>query len=209
MTNKAGNLFVISAPSGAGKTSLVRSLIEMVPMLYVSISHTTRPKRAYEKDGIDYHFVDQDTFLGLIRTNQFLEYAQVFDSYYGTSRPWVEKQLSEGKDIVLEIDWQGAAQVRKQIANTINIFILPPSYHTLESRLIGRGDSEENVERRMEGAQTEITHYRDYDFLVINDNFEIALQELVTIIRTMKLGYPQQKAYYDEFVKQLLNEDGI
>lgn len=205
---KNGNLFVISAPSGAGKTSLVRSLIEMVPVLYVSISHTTRQRRPYEKDGIDYHFVDQQTFLSLVKAGQFLEHALVFDNYYGTSRPWVEKQMSEGKDIILEIDWQGAEQVRKQIANTVNIFILPPSYNTLSSRLVGRGDNTENVDRRMQEARNEIAHYRDYDFLVINDNFDTALKELMNIIRVMKLGYPHQKAYYDNFVKQLLNEDG-
>lgn len=208
MTRKSGNLFVISAPSGAGKTSLVHSLIEMVPMLYVSISHTTRPRRPYEKDGIDYHFVDQDQFLALAADGEFLEHAKVFDNYYGTSRIWVEKQMSEGKDIILEIDWQGALQVRKQIANTVNIFILPPSYHTLNSRLIGRGDTPENVVRRMEGARNEIAHYRDYDFLVINDDFDTALRELNTIIRAMKHGYRQQQYYYDHFVKQLLNDDG-
>ena len=208
MTRKSGNLFVISAPSGAGKTSLVHSLIEMVPMLYVSISHTTRSRRPYEKDGIDYHFVDQDQFLALAADGEFLEHAKVFDNYYGTSRIWVEKQMSEGKDIILEIDWQGALQVRKQIANTVNIFILPPSYHTLNSRLIGRGDTPENVVRRMEGARNEIAHYRDYDFLVINDDFDTALRELNTIIRAMKHGYRQQQYYYDHFVKQLLNDDG-
>jgi len=208
MTRKSGNLFVISAPSGAGKTSLVHSLIEMVPMLYVSISHTTRSRRPYEKDGIDYHFVDQDQFLVLAADGEFLEHAKVFDNYYGTSRIWVEKQMSEGKDIILEIDWQGALQVRKQIENTVNIFILPPSYHMLNSRLIGRGDTPENVVRRMEGARNEIAHYRDYDFLVINDDFDTALRELNTIIRAMKHGYRQQRHYYDHFVKQLLNDDG-
>ncbi len=208
MTTKTGNLFVISAPSGAGKTSLVHSLIEMVPALYVSISHTTRPKRGYEKDGVDYHFVDEQAFLSLVKDGQFLEYARVFDNYYGTSRPWVEKQMAEGKDIILEIDWQGAEQVRKQIENTVNIFILPPSYSTLQSRLFGRGDASEIVERRMLEARNEIRHYHDYDFLVINDNFNTALQELITIIRALKHGYRQQKAYYSDFVNHLLNEDG-
>jgi guanylate kinase len=207
MINKSGNLFVISAPSGAGKTSLVHSLLEMAPMLYVSISHTTRAKRPYEKDGIDYYFVDQQSFLELAKSGQFLEYAQVFDNYYGTSRSWVEKQMAEGKDIILEIDWQGAEQVRKQIANTVNIFILPPSYQTLKSRLIGRGDTEDNVARRMLEASNEISHYRDYDFLVINDDFDMALRELMMIIRAMKHGYTQQSAYYDNFVKQLLIDD--
>lgn len=208
MTKKTGNLFVISAPSGAGKTSLVHSLIEMVPMLYVSISHTTRPRRPYEKDGIDYHFVDEQNFLKLVRGGQFLEHAKVFDNYYGTSRSWVEQQMAEGKDIILEIDWQGAEQVRKQIANTVNIFILPPSYQTLKSRLIGRGDDSGVVARRMQDARSEISHYRDYDFLVINDDFDTALRELDTIIRTMKLGYRQQQPFYDNFVNGLLNDDG-
>jgi guanylate kinase len=177
-------------------------------MLYVSISHTTRPKRPYEKDGIDYHFVDQENFLALAEAGQFLEYARVFDNYYGTSRSWVEKLMSEGKDIILEIDWQGAEQVRKQIDNTVNIFILPPSYSALKSRLIGRGDVEENVVRRMQEARSEIIHYRDYDFLVINDDFDTALRELSLIIQAMKHGYTQQKPYYDHFVKQLLNDDG-
>ena len=206
MTQKTGNLFVISAPSGAGKTSLVRSLIEMVPMLYVSISHTTRPKRPYEKDGIDYHFVDEPAFLQLIKNGQFLEYARVFDNFYGTSRTWVEQQMAEGKDIILEIDWQGAEQVRKQIENTVNIFVLPPSYQTLKSRLIGRGDAADTVARRMQGARDEIAHYRDYDFLVINDDFNTALSELNAIIRVMKQGYSQQKTYYDGFVAGLLND---
>ena len=208
MNNKQGNLFIISAPSGAGKTSLVRSLIELVPSLYVSISHTTRTRRAYEKDGSDYHFVDKARFMSLIKAGQFLEYAEVFDNYYGTSRSWVEKQLSAGKDIILEIDWQGAEQVRKQMGNSVNIFILPPSYQTLASRLVGRGDSDDIVDRRMRGARDEISHYREYDFLVVNDNFETALTELRTIIKAMKHGYHQQKGHYDAFVKHLLNEDG-
>lgn len=208
MNAKSGNLFVISAPSGAGKTSLVRSLIEMVPQLFISISHTTRPRRPYEKDGIDYHFTDEQSFLRLAKSGQFLEHARVFDNYYGTSRSWVEQQMADGRDIILEIDWQGAAQVRKHIANTVNIFILPPSYATLKSRLKGRGDAEETVARRMQGAREEIEHYRDYDFLVINDDFDTALAELITIIRAMKQGYRQQRAWFDRFVSQMLNEQG-
>jgi guanylate kinase len=157
---------------------------------------------------LDYHFVDRDRFTALIKAGQFLEYAEVFDNYYGTSRAWVEQQLAAGKDIILEIDWQGARQVRKQMPNAVNIFILPPSCQTLKSRLDGRGDSPDIVERRMNGARDEIAHYREYDFLVINDSFEAALQELRLIIQAMKLGYVQQKAWYDDFVKQLLNDSG-
>jgi guanylate kinase len=205
-SNKHGNLFIISAPSGAGKTSLVKALIELVPSLYVSISHTTRPRRAYEKDGIDYHFVDKAGFMSLVATGQFLEYAEVFDNYYGTSRAWVEQQLSNGKDIVLEIDWQGARQVRKQMPDSVNIFILPPSYQTLSSRLVDRGDDDDIIERRMRGARDEIAHYREYDFLVINDDFATALGDLKTIIQAMKHGYTQQKDWYDGFVSRLLND---
>jgi guanylate kinase len=204
--NKHGNLFIISAPSGAGKTSLVKSLIELVPSLYVSISHTTRPRRTYEKDGLDYHFVDKARFKSLAAAGQFLEYAEVFDNYYGTSRAWVEQQMNAGKDIILEIDWQGAQQVRKQIPDSVNIFILPPSYQTLSSRLVGRGDDDDIVERRMRGAKDEISHYREYDFLVINDDFETALKDLKTIIQAMKHGYNQQKDWYDDFVSRLLND---
>lgn len=202
--HKRGNLFVVSAPSGAGKTTLVQTLVESMPNLYVSISHTTRPQRPYEKDGSDYHFKSVDEFQQLIAENQFLEHARVFDNYYGTSRTWVEQQLSEGKDIILEIDWQGAAQVNQVMPNTVSIFILPPSYETLESRLYDRGDEEQVIERRMRDAKAEISHYREYKFLVINDDFETALRELTTIIQTMRNGYYQQKDYFDDFVEKLM-----
>jgi len=206
MINKKGNLIVISAPSGAGKTSLVKALIETIPNLYVSISHTTRPKRPYEKDGADYHFVDRSQFLALVEDGKFLEYANVFENYYGTSRDWVESQLSEGKDIILEIDWQGAEQVRKLIATAITIFVLPPSYETLETRLCERGDADEEVTVRMREAKDELSHYREYDFLVINDDFNTALQELNNIIRVMRHGYTQQSHFYDGFVGQMLDD---
>lgn len=203
---KRGVLFVISAPSGAGKTSLVKSLIETLPGLHVSISHTTRQGRPYEKDGIDYHFVGQTKFLSMVATGQFLEHAQVFDHHYGTSRAWVEQQLSAGRDIILEIDWQGTLQVKQQIHGAVCIFILPPSCDALESRLADRGDDTAIIKRRMQGARSEISHYHEYDFLVINDVFETALQELKTIIQAMGNGYIQQKGYYDDFVRSLLND---
>ena len=206
MQNKRGNLVIVSAPSGAGKTSLVRSLVESMPSLYVSISHTTRPKRPYEKDGVDYHFVDRKTFESLARSGQFLEHAEVFGNLYGTSRDWVGKQLAAGKDIILEIDWQGAQQIRRQAANAVNIFILPPSCEVLRSRLSGRGDAPSLIDRRMAGARAEISHYGEYDYLVINDDFDTALGELKAIIRAAKQGYAQQKDYFDGFVAGLLNE---
>ncbi len=205
MSSKRGNLFIISAASGTGKTSLVKSLLEMMPSLYVSISHTTRPKRAYETDGLHYHFVEKNEFESLIQNGQFLEYANVFDNYYGTSKIWVEQQLQEGKDIILEIDWQGAQQIKKLVPDAITIFILPPSYETLRSRLVGRGDDEDVISRRMEGARAELVHYNEYDFIVINDDFNHALNELISIIKTMKLGYNQQQGYYDDFLDKLLN----
>ncbi len=205
MNSKRGNLFIISAASGTGKTSLVKSLLEMMPSLYVSISHTTRPKRAYETDGIHYHFVEKNEFESLIQGGQFLEYATVFDNYYGTSKIWVEQQLQEGKDIILEIDWQGAQQIKKLVPDAITIFILPPSYETLRSRLVDRGDDEDVISRRMEGARAELVHYNEYDFIVINDDFNHALNELISIIKTMKLGYHQQQGYYDDFLDKLLN----
>ena len=159
MINKRGNLFIISAPSGTGKTSLMKNLLEMMPSLYLSISHTTRAKRPYETDGIHYNFLNKSEFESLANSGQFLEYAQVFDNYYGTSKIWVEEHLAKGKDIILEIDWQGALQVKKKIDNTISIFILPPSYDELKSRLIDRGDDDSLISRRMEGAKIEIVHY--------------------------------------------------
>lgn len=208
MPGKRGNLIIISAPSGAGKTSLVKSLLEMIPSLYVSISHTTRDRRPNETDGIHYHFISKSRFELLIEEGQFLEFAQVFGNYYGTSRRWVEQQLAEGKDIILEIDWQGAEQVKRQIDNTISIFILPPSYEELESRLTNRGDDEAIIESRMSGAQSEIRHYHEYDFIVINKDFNTALGQLKTIINAGEFGYRQQMPYYDGFVEELLNSGG-
>lgn len=206
MSKKRGNLFIISAPSGAGKTTLVKTLLEMVPSLYLSISHTTREKRPHETDGIHYHFVDKTEFLSLASSDRFLEYAEVFGHYYGTSKAWVENHLVEGKDIILEIDWQGAIQVKKQIQNTINIFILPPSYETLQSRLLVRGDSDKAINNRMKGACNEIVHYNEYDFIVINDDFQTAMNHLNHIFVAMKQGYLQQKEFYDDFVAGLLND---
>jgi guanylate kinase len=206
MTKKPGNVFIISAPSGVGKSSLVKSLLEMMSSLYVSISHTTRPKRPYETDGIHYNFVEKEAFESLVKADQFLEYALVFDNYYGTSRQWVEKQLAEGKDIILEIDWQGAQQVKKKLQNTINIFILPPTYEELKSRLIGRGDDEEMISHRMNEAKNELIHYKEYDFIVVNDDFDSALNDLKILILTMKHGYQQQMGYYDDIVAGLLND---
>ena len=203
---KTGTLFIISAPSGAGKTTLVHALLDSSPNLFVSISHTTRPKRAYEKDGIDYHFVDEIEFDRMTQEGQFLEHAEVFDKNYGTSRTLVEKQLATGRDIILEIEWQGAKQIRELLPNVVSIFILPPSYKTLEERLGGRGDGNDSIERRMREAKSGISHYKEYDYLVINDDIEVALDELKTIISASQHNYRQQKARFDRFVQDLLVE---
>jgi guanylate kinase len=202
---KQGNLFIISAPSGAGKTTLVRWLTENIPNLTVSVSHTTRPRRPSEEDARDYHFIDEETFRSLIADDRFLEHARVFDHYYGTSRPWVEQQLADGRDIILEIDWQGAQQVRGRRPDAVGVFILPPSCETLQARLQKRGDNNDTVRRRMDEAVAELSHYREYDYLVINDDLDTARQDLAAIVRATRQGYRRQQAYYDEFMGQILS----
>ncbi len=183
-----GTLYTVSAPSGAGKTSLVQALLELDPQLRVSVSHTTRPMRPGEQDGVNYHFVDQQAFRRRIEQGEFLEHAEVFGNLYGTSRLWVEQQLAQGQDVVLEIDWQGAAQVRQLLPETVAVFILPPSRDTLQQRLTGRGqDGPEVIAGRMAEAEAEMSHYADSDYLVINDDFQQALAELRAILAAQRL----------------------
>ncbi|MEE9357283.1 guanylate kinase [Candidatus Vondammii sp. HM_W22] len=178
-----GTLFIVSAPSGAGKTSLVKALLKTEEMIEVSVSYTTRPMRPGEKNSVDYHFVDLEQFTDLVRQGAFLENAQVFDNYYGTSEVGIRNQLNRGDDVVLEIDWQGAHQVRERMPNTVSIFILPPTLEALWQRLSGRGqDSIEVVERRMRDARDEMSHYGEYDFIIVNDDFNQALEELRSVI---------------------------
>ncbi len=178
-----GTLFIVSAPSGAGKTSLVKALLKTEEMIEVSVSYTTRPMRPGEKNSVDYHFVDLEQFTDLVRQGAFLENAQVFDNYYGTSEVGIRNQLNRGDDVVLEIDWQGAHQVRERMPNTVSIFILPPTPEALWQRLSGRGqDSIEVVERRMRDARDEMSHYGEYDFIIVNDDFNQALEELRSVI---------------------------
>ncbi len=195
-TPRHGLLFVVSAPSGAGKTSLVSALIERVDGLGVCVSHTTRPRRSKETDGVNYHFVSTETFVEMIRNDAFLEHADVFGNYYGTALATVEQARRVGEDLILEIDWQGAAQVRRLISDAISIFILPPSRAALEERLKGRGqDAPEVIERRLSQAVEEMSHHGEFDYLVVNDEFDTALDDLTAVVRAERLRCgPQTQA---------------
>lgn len=177
-------LYIVASPSGGGKSSLIAALLERNGNVRLSISHTTRPPRPGEKDGEHYHFVDEAEFESLARSGAFLEHARVFDNRYGTGRAQVEAQLAAGHDVLLDIDWQGARQVRASFPASRGIFILPPSMAVLRERLAGRGqDSPETVERRMRDARSEISHWDEFDFVIINDDFEAALADLQAIVR--------------------------
>lgn len=177
------NLFIVSAPSGAGKTSLVKALVDSTQNVVVSVSHTTRDMRPGEVDGENYFFVSYENFLQMIKQDDFLEYAKVFDHFYGTSQSSVEEQLDQGLKVILEIDWQGAELVREKIHGAQSIFILPPSKAELELRLRGRGqDSEEIIARRMKDAESEMSHFEEFDYIILNDNFDQALRELTALV---------------------------
>jgi len=196
---------VVAAPSGGGKTSLINALLKMDDRVQLSVSYTTRPPRPGEVNGVHYHFVDDDIFQALVGRNAFLEHANVFDYRYGTSREAVEQQLSAGFDVILDIDWQGARQIRSSSPSSCSIFIVPLSLDALRQRLIGRGqDSESVIQRRMRDAQAEISHWDEFDFLVINDKFEEALSELHSIIRSGKLSGPYGEQQYGEILAELL-----
>ena len=181
--SKGGTLFVLSAPSGAGKSSLAKALVECTPGLAVSVSHTTRAPRPGERDGVHYHFVDRARFQAMVEAGEFLEHAQVFDNFYGTSRRAVEDLLAHGRHVLLDIDWQGARRIKALMPNTRTIFILPPSIAALEQRLRTRGqDSEATIARRMRDAVAELSHYPEFDHLVVNDDFARALGDLCAIV---------------------------
>ncbi|MES9869769.1 MAG: guanylate kinase [Sedimenticola sp.] len=202
----SGTLFIVSAPSGAGKTSLLKALVESEEGIQVSVSHTTRSMRPGETDGVDYHFVDVDEFSRMIGGGAFLEHAQVFDNFYGTSESGIRAQLEQGVDVILEIDWQGARQVRERIPGTVSIFILPPTQQALRQRLGGRGqDSDEIIDRRMRDAQSEISHYGEYDYLIVNDLFEQALGELRAVVASQRFRMEVQSAKLEEQLKALLS----
>ncbi|MEN8259035.1 MAG: guanylate kinase [Pseudomonadota bacterium] len=201
-----GTLFIISAPSGAGKTSLVKRLRAELDHIAVSVSHTTRDKRPGEIHGHDYFFVNATEFQAMLDNGAFLEHAKVFDSYYGTSKATVEDALAGGEDVILEIDWQGAQQVREMAPRCISIFILPPSRAILEERLRGRGqDSEETISRRMRDAINEMSHYNEFDYLIVNDDFECALFQLKGIIVTYRLEKSRQAEDQAPLIAALLD----
>jgi guanylate kinase len=207
MTQAHGTLFTISAPSGAGKTSLVQALLARSQDLQVSVSHTTRPMRDGEQHGVNYHFIAAQDFQTILQRGGFLEHAQVFDNWYGTSRQWVDDTLANGSDVILEIDWQGASQIRQLVPGTVAIFILPPSRDALLTRLTGRGqDAQDIIERRMHQATDEMSHYANADYLVINDDFDEALQQLATIIDAQRLGLAKQCQRHDKLIEELLSE---
>ncbi len=201
---KQGILYTVSAPSGAGKTSLVKALLEQVDSLRVSVSHTTRSKRPGEVDGVNYHFVDPQRFEAMLENSEFLESAQVFKNHYGTSRRWVEDTLAQGTDVILEIDWQGASQVRHLLPETIGIFILPPSLDTLRKRLTDRGQDDQTViDLRMAQAAEEMTHYVEYQYLVINDVFDQAVAALRSIILAERQRLERQQNTHSNLLAQL------
>jgi guanylate kinase len=200
-----GSLFIVAAPSGAGKTSLVKALVQQEPNIKLSVSHTTREPRVGEVNGEDYWFVSQEEFAQMREQSAFLESATVFDNSYGTSLNAVETELNKGFDVILEIDWQGAQQVRKNHSESVSVFILPPSKVALEQRLRGRGqDDDEIIARRMQDAENEMSHYIEFDYLIVNDDFDVALADLRSVISAARHSMNVQKVVHKKLLVELL-----
>jgi guanylate kinase len=203
--NTTGNLFIITAPSGAGKTSLVRALLKADHAVRLSVSYTTRGMRPGETDGVDYHFVDEPRFMQMLESGDFLESAEVHGARYGTSQSWVESELQQGHDLILEIDWQGAAQVRSLYPQSVGIFILPPSMEVLEQRLHGRAqDSSTVIQRRLSVAREEISHVGEFDYVIINDQFDAAIQDLLAVVRARRLRGESQLQRHQELLQNFI-----
>ncbi|GMR20097.1 MAG: guanylate kinase [Gammaproteobacteria bacterium] len=200
----AGTLYILSAPSGGGKSSLAQALVESSDDVGISVSHTTRAPRPGERNGVHYHFVDKETFEAMVAAGDFLEYAQVFDHYYGTTRAAVESLLAQGKNVLLDIDWQGMRGIKAQLPEAKSIFILPPSREELENRLRSRGqDSDEIIARRMRDAVSEMRHYDEFDYVLVNDDFDLALRDL----RAFTSGQPDRARAVDIEMDALLHQD--
>lgn len=199
-----GNLFIISAPSGAGKTSLVHALLDIDKRIDLSVSYTTREPRSGERNGKDYHFVSRETFLEMAKQGEFMESAEVYGNLYGTSQTWISREIANGRDILLEIDWQGAAQVRKMFPDCISIFILPPSIAELEQRLKGRGkDDDAVIAKRMAAVREDVAHIAEFNYVIINDNLSDALRELNAVVLSARLRCAKQLSRYQALINQL------
>lgn len=199
-----GSLIIISAPSGTGKTSLVTAICKELKNIKKSISHTTRPMRVGEEDGVHYNFVTREQFDQILQTEVFLEHAEVFGNHYGTSQKWVLDALKQGIDVILEIDWQGAKQIKSKMPEAISIFILPPSEQVLRERLTNRKqDDPAKIALRLNEAKIEVSHYNEYDYLIVNDDFALALQQLIAIISAARLRVSRQEATWQGLINQL------
>ncbi|MDG2353696.1 MAG: guanylate kinase [Gammaproteobacteria bacterium] len=199
------NLFIVAAPSGCGKTSLVKALIKQVDNLCVSVSHTTRAARPGEEHGKNYFFVSKEAFDEISSNDGFIESAQVFDNHYGSAKQTVKDLLAQGQDVILEIDWQGARQVKQSFTDAIGIFILPPSISALQERLTDRGQDDQSIiDRRMQDAVSEMQHFDEFDYLVVNDDFNVALSDLSDIVHTQRLTLEQQSSKHHDLLKQLI-----
>ncbi len=202
-----GNFYILAAPSGAGKTSLVKALAKSMDNFKISISHTTRPPRPGEQDGVDYHFIDDAQFKQMVAEKKFLEHAEVFGCCYGTSHEWVLQQLDKGIDILLEIDWQGARQIRQEFPAAVSIFVLPPSMSVLRERLEQRNqDNSAIITQRMAQAQTEMMHYHEFDYLVINDDFDVAFDDVRSIVQSKRLKCAVQAAVHQKLLAELIEK---